>query len=65
MIIIRINESEQHTEKTVKDLLEGKLGITPPPIQYCTRLGQRNQTRSRPRPILVAFETVEGKKSVM
>ena len=65
VIIIGINEGEQHTEKIVKDLLEGKLGITPPPIQYCRRLGQRNQTRSRPRPILVAFETVEGKKSVM
>ena len=65
VIIIGINENEQHTEKIVKDLLEGKLGTTPSPIHFCRRLGQRNQTRSRPRPILVAFETVEGKKSVM
>ena len=43
VIIIGLNESEQHTEKIVKDLLERKHGITPLPIHYFRRLGQRNR----------------------
>ena len=65
VIIVGLNESEMNTETMLMPFFEDKLNISPPPITYTKRLGRKNEESVYPRPLLVAFKTLEDKKLVM
>ena len=52
-------------ELTVEIFLKEKLNVTPPPVAHCRRLGRRDPKSPHPRPLLVAFESLEGKMLAM
>ena len=52
-------------ELTVENFLKEKLNVTPPPVAHCRRLGRRDPKSPHPRPLLVAFESLERKMLVM
>ena len=62
MIIVGLNESEMNTETMLMSFFEDKLNISHPPITYTKRLGRKNEESVYPRPLLVAFKTLEDKK---
>ena len=65
MNIVGLNESEMNTETMIMSFFEEKLNISPPPITYTKRLVRKNEESVYSRLLLVAFNTLEGKKLVM
>ena len=66
MIIIGLSEGQhENTEGVVKDLFESKLGVVNAGVASCKRLGKRDLSRPRPRPILVVFDTIDTKRRIM
>ena len=49
----------------VHQFLENKMDIPSSCVSHCRRLGKAKQGSSHPRPILVVFDSIESKHSVM
>lgn len=69
IIILGLEEDEQEedteTLSKVNNFIETKLGLTPNRIIRAHRLGKRRKTPSKPRPVLVSFQSSRDKASVM
>ena len=65
MIIVGLNESVMNTKIMIMSFFEEKLNISLHPITYTKRLGGKTEESVYPRPLLVSFKMLEGKKLVM
>ena len=65
IIVWGISECSSDPSTLIKDLCKSKLGISDDGICTCKRLGKQKSGSSHPRPILVAFDSVERKQIVM
>ena len=65
MIVVGLKESEGSTNSLINSLLENKLDLQDTGVSSCRRLGTPNKSSSKPRPVLVVFDTVEKKRTAM
>ena len=60
-----LKESEGSTNSLINSLLENKLDLQDTGVASCRTLGTPRKNSSNPRPVLVVFDTVEKKLTVM
>ena len=67
MIVMGVSENEngENPEGQIRTIFENQLELKDVGVSRCRRLGKKFNGRINPRPILVSFETVEKKMSVM
>ena len=65
MIVVGLKESEGSTNSLINSLLENKLDLQDTGVSSCRSLGSPNKSSSKPRPVLVVFDTVEKKQTAM
>ena len=65
MIVVELKESEGSTNSLINSLLENKLDLQDTGVSSYRRLGTPNKSSSKPRPVLVVFDTVEKKRTAM
>lgn len=67
MIVMGVSENEngENLEGQIRTIFENQLEMKDVGVLRCRRLGKKFNGRTNPRPILVSFETVEKKMSVM
>ena len=66
-VLVGLEETNERelTRKRVIDVIKTKMGVEEPRIESAFRLGRKHERNNTGRPILVRFQTTEGKEEVM
>ena len=66
-VLVGLEETNERelTRKRVIDVIKTKMGVEEPRIESAFRLGRKHERNNTGRPILVRFQSTEGKEEVM